>query len=79
MASDIAYQRLAIRIFADFSGSIAIPSVLGALLGKWLDARYGTKPWLLIGCLAVAFLLTAIIVVKKARFYSKKYEALNQK
>jgi F0F1-type ATP synthase assembly protein I len=23
--------------------------VLGVLLGRWLDVRYGTEPWLLLG------------------------------
>lgn len=79
MASDAAYQRLAMRVFADFSGTIAVPAVLAALLGQWLDARYGTEPKLLILCFLIAFLLTAFIVVKKARFYGKKYQELNQK
>lgn len=77
MANDQAYQRLAMRIFADFSGSIAIPVVLAALLGKWLDGKYGTSPKLLMLCLALSFVLTAFIVVKKAKRYAKQYEALN--
>ena len=79
MATDAQYQRLALRIFADFSGTIAIPAVLGALLGKWLDSRFGTEPWLLIVTLAVALGVTASVVVRKARFYGRKYEELNGK
>lgn len=78
MASDSAYQRLAMRIFADFSGTIAVPAVLGALLGKWLDGRYGTHPRYLIACLTVALLGTAILVVRKAKYYGKKYQDLNK-
>ena len=69
---------LAWRIFADFSASIAVPAVLGALLGKWLDTRYGTKPYLLIACLAAALLLTAINIVHKAKYYNKEYSRLNE-
>ncbi|OGL95145.1 hypothetical protein A2348_02375 [Candidatus Uhrbacteria bacterium RIFOXYB12_FULL_58_10] len=79
MSSDAAYQRLAMRIFADFSGTIAVPAVLAALLGKWLDARYGTEPKLLIVCFSLALALTVFMVVRKARFYGKKYQELNQK
>lgn len=79
MASDAAYQRLAMRVFADFSGTIAVPAVFAALLGKWLDARYGTEPKLLILCFVAAFALTAYVVVRKARYYGKKYQELNQK
>lgn len=79
MSSDAAYQRLAMRIFADFSGTIAIPAVLAALLGKWLDARYGTGPAFLIALLAIALVLTAVIVVRKAKRYARAYDALNEK
>ena len=64
------------KIFADFSGSIAIPAVGAAFLGKWLDARYGTSPYLIILCLLAAFALTAVIVVRKARHYSKLYSSI---
>ncbi|NBS41233.1 AtpZ/AtpI family protein [bacterium] len=77
MANDQAYQRLAMRIFADFSGSIAVPVVLAALLGKWLDGRYGTSPKLIIACLALSFALTALIIVRKAKRYANLYEDLN--
>ncbi len=78
MSDDRAYQRLAFKVFADFSGTIAVPAVLGALFGKWLDTRYGTEPKLLILSLAVALILTAIIVVRKAKFYAKQYQDLDK-
>ena len=66
------------KIFADFSGSIAIPAVLAAFLGKWLDTRYGTSPKLIILCLLVAFVLTGIIIVRKARKYSELYASIEK-
>ncbi|MBI4591843.1 AtpZ/AtpI family protein [Candidatus Uhrbacteria bacterium] len=74
--SDAKYYRLAGRIFADFSGTIAVPAVLAALLGKWLDDRYGTEPRYLILLLVVAFALTVYAVVKKANVYRNAYERL---
>lgn len=76
--SDAKYYRLAWRIFADFSGTIAVPAVLSALLGKWLDGRYGTEPRYLILLLILALVLTAYAVVKKAKVYRKAYESLMQ-
>ena len=76
MGNDSAYVRLSLRIFADFDVSIAVPAVLAALGGKWLDTRYGTSPRLLILCLAIAFALTAYMVVRKARRYSAEYQSL---
>jgi F0F1-type ATP synthase assembly protein I len=79
MNTDAAYYRLAIRIFADFSGSIAVPAVFAALIGKWLDEKYGTEPKFLALFLLLALLSTAWIVVKKAKRYQKEYDALNKK
>ncbi len=76
MASDARYYRLAMRIFADFSGTIAIPAVLSALAGKWFDEKYGTEPRYLILLLTLALILTAVIVVRKAKKYRVQYEAL---
>ena len=76
MASDARYYRLAMKIFADFSGTIAIPAVLAALAGKWLDERYGTEPRYLIVLLILAFILTGYMVVTKAKKYLVAYERL---
>jgi F0F1-type ATP synthase assembly protein I len=74
--SDAKYYRLAARIFADFSGTIAMPAVLAALLGQWLDLRYGTQPRLLIVFLALSLILTTVVIVRKARKYKQDYETL---
>lgn len=76
MSSDAPYYRLAGRIFADFSGTIAVPAVSGALLGKWLDARYGTEPRYLLVFLTIALVFTGIAIVRKAQKYTVQYEAL---
>lgn len=79
MNTDAAYYRLALKIFADFSGSIAIPAVLAALAGKWLDAKWHSTPKFMILFLLLAFLSTAWMMVKKANLYQKQYDALNKK
>lgn len=71
--SDAYYVKLALRIAADFGASIAIPAVLAAILGSHLDQRWGTSPWMLIICLVIAFGLTAVWLVKKAKKYQKLY------
>ncbi len=78
MEHDREYQRLAFRIFADFGVSIAAPAVLAALLGKWLDEKFQTTPWILVSCFAAAFILTAVSVVKKAKRYQKEYVAIER-
>lgn len=76
MSSDARYYRLAMKIFADFSGSIAIPAVLAALGGKWLDEKYSTEPRYLIILLTLALCLTGVILVRKAKHYRTEYEKL---
>lgn len=76
MASDANYYRLAMKIFADFSGTIAIPAVLAALAGKWLDEKYATEPRYLIVFVFLALVLTAVILVRKAKKYRDAYEKL---
>lgn len=79
MNSDAPYYRLALRIFADFSGSIAVPAVLAALLGKWLDQKYHTQPRYLIILLVIAFIFTAVHLQKKAKQYQTDYDRLLNK
>ena len=78
MNTDQAYYRLALRIFADFSGSIAVPAVFGALFGKWLDAKLDRAPIFLILFLGLALFLSAWLIVKKAKSYQREYDILNK-
>lgn len=79
MDNDAAYYRLAARVFADFSGTIAVPAVLAAFLGKWLDNRYATAPRYLLICLTTALVFTAIVIVRKASRYGREYAELTKK
>lgn len=77
--SSNAYQYvLGLRIAADLVATIAVPAVLAALLGKWLDERWGTHPYVFGLLLIVAFLLSAIIIYRKAKYYAKLYIESNK-
>ena len=65
-----------LRIVGDFGATIAVPAVLGALAGRWLDAKWGTHPWALVLCLVLAFSGTALIVMRKAKSYGSEYQKL---
>ncbi len=39
--------------FAGVGIQLGLTLTLFALLGRWLDARLGTSPWLLLGCVFV--------------------------
>ena len=76
---DRAYYLLALKIVGDFGATIAIPAVLGALLGTRLDAAWHSRPFSLIACLLLAFSLTAVVIRRKAAAYGKEYQALIKK
>lgn len=62
----------AVGIVWEILAMIAIPTVLFALGGRWLDARYGTSPWFLAIGLLLSLAVCAFIVVKKGRAIAKK-------
>lgn len=70
---------LGLRIMADFGATIAIPAVLGAVVGVRLDAAWGTRPYVLIACLLVAFGLTALVMRRKVIAYGQEYRKLVEK
>ena len=66
------------KIFTQFSGTIAVPAVLAALTGKWLDTKYGTTPTFIIILLILAFLSTAVLIAKKAKEFQAEYKSINK-
>ncbi|KKR49174.1 MAG: hypothetical protein UT86_C0001G0146 [Candidatus Magasanikbacteria bacterium GW2011_GWC2_40_17] len=75
-SSDRAYYLFALRIVGDFGIAIALPAVLGAILGRYLDEKYGRSALFTIFCLIVAFLITISIVYKKAKLYGGEYQKM---
>lgn len=50
----------ALVMFAKFSGWIFIPLLFGLYLGKWLDKKYGTEPWLFLTSVGMAFAISIV-------------------
>jgi F0F1-type ATP synthase assembly protein I len=73
-AADSKYVSLGLRIVGEFGAIIAVPIVLFALAGKWLDGRYGTKPWFLIAGFALAAAVSSISIARKAKAFDKEYK-----
>lgn len=74
--NDNAYYLLGIRVLADFGATIAIPAVVAAVLGAKLDAAWGSKPYGVLACLALAFVITMLLIRRKASEYGKAYQEL---
>ncbi|MDO8482334.1 MAG: AtpZ/AtpI family protein [bacterium] len=59
----------AFEIFGQVSAWVAVPIVIALVTGKWLDGRYGTKPWLFLGFSAAAFLISSFGIVRTVTVY----------
>ena len=76
--SDRAYYLFALRIIGDFGASLAVPVVVFVLIGRWLDAKYNTEPWLMILGFALAAASSAKIIYTKAKKYGVEYQKMNK-
>lgn len=74
--NDQRYWLFGLRIAGDFGATIAIPVVVFAYLGKRLDARWGTAPWILIVGFVLAALISGALIYRKAKRYGKDYQEL---
>jgi len=59
--------------------SIAIPLVVLLLVGRLLDKRFGTSPWLLITGLALSFITTNVLMFREAMRVMQQAERENDK
>lgn len=69
----------AVEIFSQVSGWIVAPVVVAVIGGKWLDARYGTKPLIFLALVGAAFLISCFGIFRVIRKYIKEIEDLGNK
>lgn len=74
LESKTPFWQPAIIIFAQVTGWIAVPIIIALYVGRWLDNRYSSEPWLFIASMAVAFLISSIGIVRVTLGYIKKIE-----
>ena len=75
--TDRAYLLLGLQIAGDFGASIAVPVVLLVLLGQRFDARFATGYKLTLAAFALAAVISAKLIYRKAKAYQKKYDQLD--
>ena len=61
-------------LFSRLSGWIGGPVILALFVGKWLDQRYHTEPWLFLASVGTAFLLSLAGIVWEAEKAMKEIE-----
>ena len=77
-STDRQYMLLAFKIMADFGATIAVPVVVFVLVGQWLDGRHENAPWFTVLGFAIAALLSARMIWKKAKEYAAQYEKIGK-
>ena len=51
-------------LFARLSGWIGVPVIIGVFVGKWLDKKYHSEPWLFLLSVGVAFIFSTYGIVR---------------
>ena len=59
-------------LFSKLSVYVAGQVVVATFIGKWLDEKYQTEPWLLLACVGLAFVISMAVLVKTAEEEFKK-------
>jgi F0F1-type ATP synthase assembly protein I len=63
---------------ANVSGWIAFPVIIGLFLGKWLDKKFNSEPWLFLATIGFCFLFSlyglGVNALKEFKQAEKDYE-----
>lgn len=66
-------------LFYRLSGWIAGPIILALFVGRWLDRKYQTEPWLFLLSVGIAFIISTIGITKDAIRELKRIEQEDKK
>ena len=74
-----AWWQPGMELFLKLSGWIGGPIIVAVFVGKWLDRKYHTEPWLFLLSTTAAFVISmgALIVIGNKEF--RKIEDDNRK
>jgi len=59
------WWRPGMALLFNVTGWIAGPVVIAVLIGKWLDEKYNTDPWILLSLVFIAFVFSMIGITKE--------------
>jgi len=73
-----AWWQPALIMFARLSAWIAAPIIIALYLGKWLDRKFSSAPWLFLLCVGAAFFISMVGLVKETVREYKKIDRLGK-
>ena len=65
-------------LFSRMSAWIGFPIIFALFLGKWLDEKYSTTPWLFLLTIGLAFFISTFGIVKEGMTEIKKIEKVGK-
>ena len=55
------------RLVFEVGYTVAIPLVLLALGGRYLDGQFGTKPWLMLAGILLSMFVSSFLIYRKVK------------
>ena len=53
-------------LFMKLIGWIGVPVIAALCVGRWLDDKYGTEPWLFLFLVVISFVIASVGVMKES-------------
>ena len=69
-----AWWKPGLIIFTKVSASVAIPIILALFIGKYLDKKYNSEPWIFLGLTFIAFIISIFSIWKNVKNYINDLE-----
>jgi len=69
-----AWWQQALITFARLSSWIIAPVIIGLIIGRWLDRKFSTEPWLFLATTGLAFIISMYGLIKETIKQYKKIE-----
>lgn len=67
------------QLFLKLSGWIGGPIIIAVFVGKYLDRRYSSEPWLFLSTVGISFVISMVMLIKIGFEEFKKIEKQESK
>ena len=75
----VPWWQPSLLLFSKLSGWIIGPVILGIILGKWLDRKFHSEPWLFLTTVGLAFAISMFGIIHDSVKEMKRIEKEDQK